>query len=95
MYKDRTSKNYKSIRQQALNCRRKRPKFITKKKVEVHDQLGNKGGRYKPNKHIMFKTSMVQSDLCNYSDAYIAVKGTIRVEVADKREKKWGLCFKK
>ena len=43
----------------------------------------------------MFKTSMVQSDLCSYSDAYIAVKGTIRVEVADKREKKWGLCFKK
>lgn len=37
---------------------------------------------------------MVQSDLCSYSDAYIAVKGTIRVEVADKREKKWDFVLK-
>ena len=27
------------------------------------------------NKNIRFKTSMLRSDLCNYSDAYIVVKG--------------------
>ena len=28
---------------------------------------------------IRFKTSMLRSDLCNYSDPYIIVKGTTRV----------------
>ena len=28
-------------------------------------------------KYIWFKTSMLRSDLCDYSDAYIVVKGTI------------------
>ena len=27
------------------------------------------------NKNIRFKTSLLRSDLCNYSDAYIPVKG--------------------
>ena len=35
------------------------------------------GGSYNINKQIIFKTPMLQSDLCNYSDAYIVVKGTI------------------
>ena len=30
-------------------------------------------------KNIRFKTSMLRSDLCGYSDAYIAVKRRIRV----------------
>ena len=34
---------------------------------------------YNTNKQIRFKTSMLQSDLCDYSDAYIVVKGTINV----------------
>ena len=41
------------------------PKFITKKWIEVHDQSG---GSYNINKQIRFKTSMLQSDLCDYSD---------------------------
>ena len=45
------------------------PRFITKKWVEVHDQSGSTDDRYKPNKLIRFKTSMLKSDLCNYSDA--------------------------
>ena len=49
------------------------PRFITKKWVEVHDQSGN--DRYNPSKQIRFKTSMLRSDLCDYSDAYIVVKG--------------------
>ena len=55
------------------------PRFITKKWVEVHDQSGSADDRYKPNKQIRFKTSMLRSDLCNYSDAYIAVKGDVTV----------------
>ena len=33
--------------------------------------------RYKPNKQIRFKTSMLRSDLFDYSDVYIVVKGDI------------------
>ena len=38
---------------------------------------GNVDDRYKPSKQIRFKTSMVWSDLCDFSDVYIVVKGTI------------------
>ena len=53
------------------------PRFITKKWVEVHDQSGSADDRYKPNKQISFKTSMLRSDLCCFSNAYIVVKGDI------------------
>ena len=53
------------------------PIFITKKWVEVHDQSGSTDDRYQPNKQIRFKTSLLRSDLCDYSDAYIIVKGDI------------------
>ena len=41
-----------------------------------HDQSG---GTHNTNKQISFKTSMLRSDLCDYSDAYIVVKGKITV----------------
>ena len=50
------------------------PKFITKKWIEVYDQSE---GNYNVNKEIRIKTSMLWSDLCDFSDAYIAVKGNI------------------
>ena len=53
------------------------PRFITKKWVEVHDQSGSVDDRYKPNKQVRFKTSMLTSDLFDYSDAFIVVKGDI------------------
>ena len=53
------------------------PRFITRKWVEVHDQSGSADDRYKPNKQVRFKTSILRSDLCDYSDAYIVVKGDI------------------
>ena len=34
---------------------------------------------YDENKSIRFKTPMLRSNLCDYSDAYILVKGTITV----------------
>ena len=53
------------------------PRFVTKKWIEVYDQSG---GNYSANKEIRIKTSMLRSDLCDYSDAYIVVKGTTTVD---------------
>ena len=61
------------------------PRFITKKWIEVHDQSGSAEDRYKPSKQIRFKTSMLRSDLCDFSDAYIVVKGTITLTKTDGR----------
>ena len=59
------------------------PRFNTKKWVEVHDQSGKS---YNAKKQISFKTPILQSDLCDYSDAYIVVKGDITVEGTNKRK---------
>ena len=50
------------------------PRFITKKWIEVHGQSGR---TYNTNEQIRFETSMFRSDLCDYSDTYIVVKGKI------------------
>ena len=55
------------------------PRFNTKKWIKVYDESGNAKHRYKPSKQIRFKTSMFQSDLCDYRDSYVVVKGTITV----------------
>ena len=52
------------------------PRFVTKKWIEVYDQSR---GNYNVNKEIRIKTSMLRSDLCDFSDAYIVVKGDITV----------------
>ena len=46
-------------------------KFRTKNWVEINDDVR---GIYSSNKQIRFKTSMLRSSLCDYSDAYIFVK---------------------
>ena len=61
------------------------PRFITKKWVVVHDQSDNAEDRFQPNKQIRFKTSMLQSDLCDFSDTYIVVKGDITLTKANSR----------
>ena len=53
------------------------PRFITKKWVKIYDQSSSADNRYKPNNQIRFKTSMLRSDLCEFSDAYIVFKGTV------------------
>ena len=53
------------------------PRFVTKKWIEVYDQSEK---NYSLNKEIRIKTSMLRSDLCNYSDAYVVVKGEITLE---------------
>ena len=52
------------------------PRFITKKWIEVQSQSGN---TYNSSKPIRFKTSMLRSDLCDYSHAYVWVKGKTTV----------------
>ena len=49
-------------------------RVVAKKWIEVHDLSVTAKNRYKPSKQIRFKTSMLRSDLCDYSDAYIAVE---------------------
>ena len=51
-------------------------KFVTRKWVEVNDLSS---GQYSASKSIRFKTSMLRSNLCDQSDAYIVVKGKISV----------------
>ena len=51
-------------------------KFRTKIWVKIND---DSHGTYNTNSQIKFETSMLKSSLCDYSDAYIVVKGTISV----------------
>ena len=60
-----------------LNNRSNKPsKFRTRNWVEINDEAR---GTYSHNKQIKFKTSMLRSSSCDYSDAYILVKGNITV----------------
>ena len=60
------------------------PRFVTKKSIELYDQLGR---NYNVNKEIRIETPMLRSDLCDFSDAYIVVKGTIAVTDPDMQKK--------
>ena len=51
-------------------------KFKTKTWVEINDDAR---GTWNINSQIKFKTSMLKSSLCDYSDEYILVRGTITV----------------
>ena len=51
-------------------------KFKTKNWVEVNDESR---GTHNVNSQIKFKKTMLKSSLCDYSDAYVHVKGTITV----------------
>ena len=52
------------------------PRFVNEKWIKVYDQSE---GNYNVNNEIRIKTSMLRSDLCDYSNAYIVVKGTITI----------------
>ena len=51
-------------------------KFRTKNWVAINDESREV---YNVNSQIKFKTTMLKSSLCDYSDAYILVKGTITI----------------
>ena len=72
-------------------------KFRTRNWVEINDESR---GNY-ANGDIKFKTTMLRSNLCDYADSYILVKGTITItgagddaaaRQADERDK--GVTFK-
>ena len=72
-------------------------KFGTRNSVEMND---DSRGNY-ANSDIRFKTRMLRSNLCDYADSYILVKGTITItgagddaaaRQADERDK--GVTFK-
>ena len=50
--------------------------FRTKNWVEINDESKES---YSAGSDIKFKTTMLRSNLCDYADAYILVKGTITV----------------
>ena len=63
---------YQKIANLLTNGSSKPCKFQTRNWVEINDEAR---GPYSPNKQIKFKTSMLRSSLCDFSDAYILVKG--------------------
>ena len=85
---------YQKITHLLGNIPDKVPRFVTKKWIQVHDQSGTAENRYKPRKQIIFKTSVLRSDLCDYSDAYIVVKGYITVTNPANDEYDKNLAFK-
>ena len=81
----------------ALNASNQSSKFRTGNWVEINDESR---GTYTSN-DIKFKTTMLRSNLCDYADAYILVKGTITItgagnDDAAKRldERNKGVIFK-
>ena len=58
-------------------------KFKTKIWVEINDEST---GTYNVNSQIKFKTTMLKSSLCDYSDAYVHVKGKITITRAGDNE---------
>ena len=52
------------------------PRFVSKKWIKVYDLSE---ANYNVNEEIRIKTSILRSDLCGFSDAYIVVEGDIIV----------------
>ena len=65
---------YQKIAHLLDSASNKPSKFRTRNWVEINDDIR---GAYSPNKQIRFKTAMLRSSLCDYSDAYILVKGNV------------------
>ena len=61
------------------------PRFVTKKWIEVYDQSEK---NYNVNKEIKIKTTMLRFDLCDFSDAFIVVKGVVAVTNPNNAKKK-------
>ena len=89
---------YQKIANLIDNASNQPSKFRTKNWVEINDESRR---TYNVNSQIKFKTTMLKSSLCDHSDAYFLVKGTITINGigadaaarrADEREK--GVAFK-
>ena len=67
---------YQKITNLLDNASNQPSKFRTKNWVEINDESKES---YSANNDIRFKTTMLRSNLCDYSVAYIIVKGTITI----------------
>ena len=67
------------------------PKYVTKKWIEVYDQSEK---NYSIDKEIRIKTPMLRSDLCDFSNAYIVVKGDIIVTSPNNAKRNKSVTFK-
>ena len=67
------------------------PRFFTKEWIEVYDQSEK---HYSVNKKIRIKTPMLGSDLCDFSDAYIVLKGDITVTGPNNAKRNKSVAFK-
>ena len=67
------------------------PRYVTKKWIEVYDQSEK---NYNPKKKIRIKISMLGSDLCDFSDAYIVVKGDMAVTNPNNAKRNKSVAFK-
>ena len=70
-----TIMEYEKIINLLKNTPNQPTKFRTKNWVEIND---DSRGTYNTNSQIRFETSMLRSSLCDYSEAYILVSGTIK-----------------
>ena len=89
---------YQKITNLLDDSRNKTSKYRTRNWVEMNDESRRK---YDDEKQIRFKKTILKSSLCDYSDAYIFVKGKITItgagadlaaRQADERNK--GVAFK-
>ena len=89
---------YQKITNLLYNTSNKLSKFRTKNWNEINDQSR---GVYNTNSDVRFKTAMLKSSLCDYSDVYILAKERIKItgagyddaaRQADERNK--GVIFK-
>ena len=67
---------YRKIANLIDNALNQPSNFRTKSWVKINDESRR---AYNVNSQIKFKTTMLKSSLCDYSDAYIFVKGTITI----------------
>ena len=67
------------------------PRFVRKEWIKVSDQSEK---NCNVNKKIIIKTPMLGSDLCNFSNAYIVVKGDITVTEPDNAKRNKSIAFK-
>ena len=66
-------------------------RYVTKKWIEVYNQSEK---NYSVNKEIRIKTPMLRSDLCDFSNAYIVVKGDIIVTSPNNAKRNKSVTFK-
>ena len=67
---------YQIVKKLLFNTPNQLSKFRAKNWIEIHDQSR---GVYYTNSDIRFKTTMLKSSLCDYSDACIPVKEKITI----------------